>query len=93
MRKFGKTLSFTILGKMDTPYYTGGHEHTGKWIWDGVFNGPFTTTDWSPNEPNNYQGRSEDCLVFGTDGLWNDKYCVFSHRYICQKLQRDRCYM
>eukprot|EP00058_Branchiostoma_floridae_P019226 XP_002604716.1 hypothetical protein BRAFLDRAFT_80311 [Branchiostoma floridae] len=46
---------------------------------------PVTYTLWNDNEPNNYQGRDEDCVnMYKTNGFWNDAQCDSHYPYVCE---------
>ncbi|XP_066304553.1 uncharacterized protein [Branchiostoma lanceolatum] len=46
---------------------------------------PVTFTLWNDNEPNNYQGRDEDCVnMYKNNGLWNDAQCDSHYPYVCE---------
>lgn len=59
-------------------YILGGYqENNVDWLW--VTGEPFVYTNWSPGEPNDFQGNQEDYLQFhgflpdgNPTGLWND---------------------
>jgi hypothetical protein len=65
------------------PYWFGGfqpsespNEPDGDWQW--VTGEPFVYTNWSPDEPNDFDGREEDCVQpFPNEGppTWNDSQC------------------
>ncbi|KAM3619679.1 uncharacterized protein V6R79_011838 [Siganus canaliculatus] len=45
-------------------------------------------TFWCDGEPNNYNGRNEDCVAtkFCDYGhTWNDEVCENKHLWICEK--------
>uniref|UniRef100_A0A3B5KEF3 C-type lectin domain-containing protein n=1 Tax=Takifugu rubripes TaxID=31033 RepID=A0A3B5KEF3_TAKRU len=59
-------------------------ERTWRWV-DGT---PLTESYWSLGEPNNYEGRQEQCVeqVDREDKKgWNDLVCEFSNFYMCEK--------
>uniref|UniRef100_A0A0B7BIK3 Macrophage mannose receptor 1-like n=1 Tax=Arion vulgaris TaxID=1028688 RepID=A0A0B7BIK3_9EUPU len=54
-------------------------------MWDDL--SPVTYTNWLPNEPNNYQGKKEDCVKIHTlAGEWSDENCDQNNAgYICER--------
>uniref|UniRef100_A0A674PGF1 C-type lectin domain-containing protein n=1 Tax=Takifugu rubripes TaxID=31033 RepID=A0A674PGF1_TAKRU len=59
-------------------------ERTWRWV-DGT---PLTESYWSLGEPNNYEGRQEQCVeqIDREDKKgWNDLVCEFSNFYMCEK--------
>ena len=71
----------TVENTCGFPYWFGGfqppgspNEPEGDWEW--VTGEPFVYTNWHDGEPNDFQGREEDCLHPHPDGsLWNDSQC------------------
>ena len=55
----------------------------GVWVWSPS-NTPLSYTNWNTGEPNN-QGGAEDCMIFQTDGTWNDGTCSAKIKYVCQQ--------
>ncbi|XP_042279324.1 CD209 antigen-like [Thunnus maccoyii] len=59
-------------------------EGTWKWV-DGT---PVTTSFWISEEPNDYEGRNEDCVetrFFNEENGWNDVICGEKKLWICEK--------
>ncbi|CAB1338813.1 unnamed protein product [Coregonus sp. 'balchen'] len=57
----------------------------GRWMWsDGS---KLVDTFWSPNEPNNEEGR-ENCVHTNNvkDKLWNDIFCSNKYAFVCATL-------
>ncbi|XP_033624558.1 macrophage mannose receptor 1-like [Asterias rubens] len=50
---------------------------------------PVTFTQWAINEPNNYEGKNEDCVEIYTDGTWNDQDCEDRNHYICKQMKQN----
>ena len=44
-----------------------------------------TFTDWSPGEPNNFNGNDEGCANYHTNGKWNDVSCSAKKDLACEK--------
>nr|XP_022287104.1 perlucin-like protein isoform X1 [Crassostrea virginica] len=75
---------------------TGTHPQEGYWIGlsDIVFEGDWVWTssqssaiysDWTPNQPDNYQAHQDCAMFFAPDGFhWNDHYCTVKAAYICE---------
>ncbi|XP_042565676.1 C-type lectin domain family 4 member E-like [Clupea harengus] len=68
--------------------WIGAMETEGTWKWvDGKVLG--NAEYWGEGEPNDYQGREEDCaeIFFLRVPLrnWNDVICNFNNTYICEK--------
>ncbi|XP_044202949.1 CD209 antigen-like protein E [Thunnus albacares] len=61
-------------------------EREGTWKWvDGT---PLTTSFWISEEPNDYEGRNEDCVetrFFNEENGWNDSICRERKLWICEK--------
>lgn len=62
-------------------------ESDGRWRWvDGT---PFSESYWIQDEPNNHQGRKEDCAELisevGKKG-WNDLDCKSQNFFLCEKM-------
>ncbi|XP_013412037.1 perlucin-like protein [Lingula anatina] len=57
----------------------------GEWKWNNSGK-PFTFTNWNTDEPNNWNGSSEDCLMMlSSKGYkWNDAMCNEKHKFICE---------
>lgn len=71
-------------------YWVGGMDKKeGDWVW--MHSGrPFTFTFWNNREPNNERINTtltEDCLQLrgGYFYSWNDWFCPFASRFICEK--------
>ncbi|XP_067686863.1 macrophage mannose receptor 1-like [Haliotis asinina] len=46
---------------------------------------PNQYTNWARNEPNNYQGHQENCVLMYSNGAqWNDDACDSNHGYVCK---------
>ncbi|XP_028459640.1 CD209 antigen-like protein E [Perca flavescens] len=75
-RKFHK---LTWIGLTD-------RETKGMWKWvDGT---PLTKSYWKPGEPNNFEGKNEDCVEIRFHDLensWNDIPCGDQNFWICEK--------
>lgn len=54
--------------------------HVYKWT-DGS---PVSFTYWNKYEPNNWNGRREDCVHTTGDGYWNDDLCYLRKAYACK---------
>jgi len=72
----------TVENTCGYPYWFGGFqspgspdEPEGNWQW--VTGEPFVYANWHDGEPNDFQGREEDCLNPHPDGSlgWNDHLC------------------
>ncbi|XP_038077198.1 lymphocyte antigen 75-like [Patiria miniata] len=50
---------------------------------------PVTFTHWEVNEPNNYEGKNEDCVEVYTSGRWNDQDCEDRNHYICKQMKQN----
>ena len=74
-----------LVGRLGHEAFIGGHEFSGVWRWDGLHKGRITNRDWSPGEPNNHEGRAEDCLMAWANGRWNDGQCGNRRFYICER--------
>uniref|UniRef100_A0A1A8QEU7 C-type lectin domain-containing protein n=1 Tax=Nothobranchius rachovii TaxID=451742 RepID=A0A1A8QEU7_9TELE len=59
---------------------------TRRWTWvDGT---PLTKSYWGPEEPNNLENNSEQCVesrFFNQDNSWNDIGCTNKNFWICEK--------
>ena len=55
---------------------------------DNYFNWTDTSTleftYWGSNEPNNHQGRREDCVHTWKSGVWNDNFCYIRKPFMCK---------
>ncbi|XP_065683392.1 uncharacterized protein LOC100215503 isoform X1 [Hydra vulgaris] len=59
-----------------------------NWI-DGS---PLSFTFWDTMEPNNYEGRREDCVHTTVNGRWNDNICYIKRPFVCKytkKIQQE----
>ena len=72
----------TVENTCGFPYWFGGFQPPGspdepEGDWEWVTGEPFDYTNWHPDEPNDFQGREEDCLHPHPDGslAWNDSSC------------------
>jgi hypothetical protein len=56
----------------------------GTWHWSNT--SPSAYTNWSPGEPNNWNGL-EDCALdnYLSSGKWNDAGCNLPSRFVCEK--------
>uniref|UniRef100_A0A3Q1GUW1 C-type lectin domain-containing protein n=1 Tax=Acanthochromis polyacanthus TaxID=80966 RepID=A0A3Q1GUW1_9TELE len=58
----------------------------GEWQWvDGT---PLTTSYWGPGEPNDFEGKTEDCVEIkfhDNKNSWNDIPCDDLNFWICEK--------
>uniref|UniRef100_A0A3Q3F6G7 CD209 antigen-like protein A n=1 Tax=Labrus bergylta TaxID=56723 RepID=A0A3Q3F6G7_9LABR len=62
-----------------------GHNGTWRWV-DGT---PLTKSYWSPGEPNEFEGKKEDCVEIKhheMDDSWNDIPCEDQNFWICEKM-------
>ncbi|XP_077323362.1 pulmonary surfactant-associated protein D-like [Lithobates pipiens] len=41
-------------------------------------------TNWKQNEPNNFEGRPENCVSMQDTGKWNDVVCASTRLIICE---------
>ncbi|XP_040177029.1 pulmonary surfactant-associated protein D-like [Rana temporaria] len=41
-------------------------------------------TNWNVNEPNNFEGRQENCVEMQNTGRWNDIVCASTRLIICE---------
>ncbi|XP_071103799.1 macrophage mannose receptor 1-like isoform X2 [Haliotis cracherodii] len=58
-------------------------KNTNSFVWTNGDVNKFT--NWARNEPNNYQGHAEDCVVLYSNGAqWNDDSCDANHGYVCK---------
>ena len=46
------------------------------WEWED--DSEVSYTKWDQGEPNNWEGRQEDCVEFLGTGDWNDELCKYS---------------
>jgi hypothetical protein len=60
-----------------TNYWLGGTERQYDGNWEWVTGEEWRFTMWKKGEPNNYEGREENCLDMGInfDYCWNDEDC------------------
>uniref|UniRef100_A0A674NK99 C-type lectin domain-containing protein n=1 Tax=Takifugu rubripes TaxID=31033 RepID=A0A674NK99_TAKRU len=69
--------------------WEGGGRVSPDWVtWRWVDGTPLTESYWSLGEPNNYEGRQEQCVeqIDREDKKgWNDLVCEFSNFYMCEK--------
>ncbi|KAG8275741.1 mannose binding [Homalodisca vitripennis] len=78
-----------VKSGLGTQFWISGAEysHQGHWTWMSTGR-PFNFTDWSPGQPDNYQGVAggEHCLELREDYqyLWNDGNCPKPHFPICE---------
>lgn len=66
--------------------WIGGSDQINEndFIWSKSGNS-VNLTQWSPNEPNDYQGN-EDCIEMDAlHGKWNDMPCGSTYPFICEK--------
>ncbi|XP_078660072.1 uncharacterized protein LOC144904802 [Branchiostoma floridae x Branchiostoma belcheri] len=65
--------------------WIGLNDRTVQMFFQWSDGSPVTLTLWNTNEPNNYQGRDEDCVnMYKTNGLWNDAQCDSHYPYVCE---------
>uniref|UniRef100_A0A4W6FV71 C-type lectin domain-containing protein n=1 Tax=Lates calcarifer TaxID=8187 RepID=A0A4W6FV71_LATCA len=61
-------------------------ETKGEWKWvDGT---PLTKSYWGSGEPNDYEGKTEDCVEIkfhDEENSWNDIPCGDQNFWICEK--------
>ncbi|XP_004614832.2 low affinity immunoglobulin epsilon Fc receptor [Sorex araneus] len=56
----------------------------GQFVW--MDENPLDYSNWGPGEPNN-QEPSEDCVVMGHSGMWNDVDCTSRlDSWVCERL-------
>ncbi len=72
----------TVENTCGFPYWFGGFQPPGspdepEGDWEWVTGEPFVYTNWHVGEPNDFDGREEDCLDPHPDGSlgWNDSSC------------------
>uniref|UniRef100_A0A3Q4GC93 C-type lectin domain-containing protein n=1 Tax=Neolamprologus brichardi TaxID=32507 RepID=A0A3Q4GC93_NEOBR len=62
-------------------------ETEGVWKW--VDETPMTASFWYSGEPNNFNGRNEDCVVinhnYDYENNWNDAACENLNFWLCEK--------
>ena len=48
---------------------------------------PIVWTNWSPVEPNSWQGKNEDCVArdWGLSDTWSDVPCETNYPVICER--------
>ncbi|KAM9450976.1 lymphocyte antigen 75-like [Clarias gariepinus] len=64
--------------------WMGGHDSVTEGGWEWTDLSPFCYINWSPGNPDNYDG--EDCLsIYINNGLWNDDNCDYRRGYICKR--------
>ena len=58
--------------------------YEGDWVWTSSQSSAIYS-DWSPNQPDNYQAHQDCAMFFAPDGFhWNDHYCTVKAAYICE---------
>ena len=66
-------------------YLMGGHVVDKERELVSVHDGqPLTFTNWREPEPNNFNGKDENCLMVYSDGKWNDVACDRAFAPICE---------
>lgn len=77
-----------LLGeRMSTTFWIAASDRVqeGQMFWSG--GAPLTFTNWSPGQPDDFQGR-EDCVVKTSPaGTWNDRPCGNVIPYVCERSQ------
>ncbi|XP_076014518.1 uncharacterized protein LOC143007034 [Genypterus blacodes] len=64
--------------------WMGGHDSITEGGWEWMDGKPFRYINWSPGNPDNYDG--EDCLsILINGGQWNDDKCEAKRGYICKR--------
>ncbi|XP_038640510.1 uncharacterized protein LOC119956998 [Scyliorhinus canicula] len=58
----------------------------GNWTWVDDTICRSSSTFWSVGEPNNWNGKTEDCVHIEDEGRWNDIQCSANLSWICEKL-------
>ncbi|XP_061565629.1 C-type lectin domain family 17, member A-like [Cololabis saira] len=59
-----------------------------EWKWRWVDGTPLTESYWGPNEPNGYEGKTEECVelrLYDNKNRWNDIPCADQNFWICEK--------
>ncbi|XP_043945453.1 lectin-like [Protopterus annectens] len=72
--------------------WIGGHDmfKDRKFMWtDGS---PLDYTNWLSNEPNNYQGTREACMMmnYADSNQWNDAVCATPMSFVCKASRMHR---
>ncbi|XP_063157809.1 asialoglycoprotein receptor 1-like isoform X2 [Candoia aspera] len=72
------------------PYFTwiGLTDVSGTWKWVDESLYSFDPKDWDEGQPDHWYGHGlgggEDCVHFGTSGLWNDNHCSRMFNWVCE---------
>ncbi|XP_033107417.1 macrophage mannose receptor 1-like isoform X2 [Anneissia japonica] len=75
-----------LIKNTGSSHWIGLHDtsNEGDFVWiDSTPLDP-NTAQWNNGEPNNY-GSGEDCTEMSTNGKWNDLFCTYTRRYICER--------
>lgn len=58
----------------------------GEWVLSSSRR-PMGYINWDSDEPNNHEGKKEDCGSIKSNGFWNDAFCNSSRQYpsVCQR--------
>ncbi|CAH1775812.1 unnamed protein product [Owenia fusiformis] len=67
-------------------------ENEGVWVWSDGTPWDNSIANWSPGQPDNWQGQ-ENCAHLNGDGQWNDQPCWNELHYVCQRDEAilDKC--
>ena len=86
-------VNYIPYGQVDDYCWVGGYElDAGSWAWDDGM--PWAYTHWKEGEPNNDDGKNEDCLGMITwsfpnfdeePGFWDDLHCDLEKSFVCSK--------
>ncbi|CAJ1053673.1 CD209 antigen-like protein A [Xyrichtys novacula] len=77
-----------FLGKINRMMWIGltRERKQDTWVW--VDGSPLNQSYWDVGEPNNYQGKVEDCVEVNhedAENSWNDRQCKDLNLWICEK--------
>ncbi|XP_071940974.1 macrophage mannose receptor 1-like [Antedon mediterranea] len=75
-----------LIKDTGTSHWIGLHDTSteGNFEWvDGTALDPNNAL-WAPGRPDSLNGN-EDCTVMFTNGLWNDQFCTYSKRFLCER--------
>ncbi|XP_042340447.1 C-type lectin domain family 4 member F-like [Plectropomus leopardus] len=67
--------------------WIGLSDRATEGVWRWVDETPLITSFWGKGEPNNYEGRNEDCVAVnyhGDTNNWNDLECGSENFWICE---------
>ncbi|XP_023150248.3 CD209 antigen-like protein E [Amphiprion ocellaris] len=74
--------------KFHKPLWIGLTEGGRKGEWQWVDGTPLTTSYWGTGEPNNFEGKTEDCVEIkfhDNKNSWNDIPCEDLNFWMCEK--------